>query len=353
MPTKQVQLMGEKRGLGPTVQLPTSGSQLPDLLHAIMEAETGAADRAVNEALDGVVLKEFETWFEVRPRELDQAMLKKIRNSASSAGSQGDKRTLEALLSMNIWPPRKKKISVEDAAQEIRTATQELRRAKTYLFHQAKCIRSVISFIGEEMPESKQRALRIEIDSLADFKKWGEEVWRNWREKSTMDMKNRLMVSNFWMVFIETFSQGDQFILSKYGETLRSKVKEYLSPDEFASIFERALLSNLDAMLPNSNSVKNDFTVKDQNFQVDTKISGQIVSIIFRLDTWTESMINKSKIGLAFELSGDPSFEGLDLAVTSAQGLHPELRVSMNKPKKPDVLEYLAKRVISYLSIQK
>ena len=353
MPTKQVQPVSEKRGQGQRVELPVSSSRLPDLLHTMMEAETGAADRAVNAALESVVLKEFESWFEVRPRELDQAMLKKVRNSASSAGAQGDKRTLEALLSMNIWPPRKKMISVEDAAQEIRTATQELRRAKTYLVHQAKCIRSVISFIGDDMPESKQRALRLEIDSLAGFQKWGEEVWLIWREKSSMDMKNRLMVSNFWMVFIESFSQGDQILLSKYGEILRSKVKEYLSPDEYASIFERALLSNLDVMSPNSNSEKSDFANLDQTFQVDTKISGQIVSIIFRMNTWTEAMINKSKIGLTFELSGDPSFEGLDLAVTSSQGLHPELRVSMNKPKKPEVLEDLAKKAIAYLSTQK
>ena len=341
--------MSETQGRRGRVLIPVYGAELPNLLVSIMEAETGAADTAVNAALESIVLKEFENWCKIRPRTLDQAMLKKIRNSASSAGTQGDKRTLDALLSMDIWPSAMKNLTAEQASEQIRLATQELRRAKTYLFHQAKCIRYVLSFIGEELPGAKQKNLNLEISSLTTFKTWGQEVWKLWRENSSMEMKNRLMVSNFWLVFVESFAEDSEGLISNYSEALRSKLSEYISPEEYVSLFERALLTNIDDIKMNSNSSKNDFSSTDDAVQMDTKISGQIVTIIFRMEKWSQAKLASAKIGLTFELSGDPVFDDLDLAVTSSSSLHSEIRLSLNKPKSPAILELIAQKALNFL----
>ena len=343
--------MAEIRGRSARVFLPVDGATLPDFLVAIMEAETGAADRAVNAALDSVVLKEFEGWFLLRPRELDQAMLKKIRNSASSAGTQGDRRTLEALISMEIWPSTKKKLSAEEASEQIRLATQELRRAKTYLFHQAKCVRYVLSFISSgELSAQKQMKLNKNISSIDSFKTWGQSVWQAWRENASMEMKNRLMVSNFWQIFVDSFVEDPQGLISNYGESLRGKLSEYISPSEYETLFERELLTNSNNVTLNSQSSMSDFSSSNKAVQMDTKISGQIVTFIFRMEQWSEAKLAIAKIGLTFELSGDPIFDGLDIAVTSSSSLHSELRVSLNKPKSPSVLEKVAQKALSYLA---
>jgi len=342
--------MSQTQGRKGRVRMPVPGADLPNLLVSIMEAETGAADTAVNAALESVVLKEFETWCKIRPRALDQAMLKKIRNSAGSAGTQGDRRTLEALLSMDIWPTAMKNLTAEEASEQIRLATQELRRAKTYLFHQAKCIRYVLSFVAEELSPAKQKSLNREISSLATFQTWGQEVWKLWRESSSMEMKNRLMVSNFWLVFVESFASDAEELVSNYSQALRSKLSEYISPEEYVSLFERTLLTNLDDLKINSNSNLSDFSSANDAVQMDTKISGQIVTIIFRMENWSQAKLASAKIGLTFELSGNPLFDDLDLAVTSSSSLHSEIRLSLNKPKSPAVLELVAQTALSYLT---
>jgi len=342
--------MSETQGRKGRVRLPVQGADIPNLLVSIMEAETGAADTAVNAALESVVLKEFENWCKIRPRALDQAMLKKIRNSASSAGTQGDRRTLEALLSMDIWPSAMKNLTAEEASEQLRLATQELRRAKTYLFHQAKCIRYVLSFVFEELSSAKQKSLNREIASIATFKTWGKDVWKLWREDSSMEMKNRLMISNFWLVFVDSFAEDSEGLVSNYSQALRSKLSEYISPDEYVSLFERTLLTNMDGLKMNSSSSKGDFSSADDAVQMDTKISGQIVTIIFRMENWSQAKLASAKIGLTFELSGDPIFDDLDLAVTSSSSLHSEIRLSLNKPKSPAILELIAQKALNFLT---
>jgi hypothetical protein len=342
--------MSETQGRKGRIHIPVQGADLPSFLVLIMEADTGAADTAINAALESVVLKEFENWYKIRPRALDQAMLKKIRNSASSAGTQGDRRTLEALLSMDIWPSAMKNLTAEEASEQLRVATQELRRAKTYLFHQAKCIRYVLSFVSEELSGAKQKSLNREISSLATFKLWGQDVWKLWRENSSMEMKNRLMISNFWLVFFDSFTEDAEGLVSKYSQALRSKLSEYISPDEYVSLFERTLLTNLDNLKMNSNSSMSDFNSASDAIQMDTKISGQIVTIIFRMENWSQAKLASAKIGLTFELSGDPIFDDLDLAVTSSSSLHSEIRLSLNKPKSPAVLELIAQKALKFLT---
>ena len=350
MLTKHVQPMSETQGRKGRVHIPVQGADLPNLLVSIMEADTGTADTAVNAALESVVLQEFENWYKIRPRALDQAMLKKIRNSASSAGTQGDRRTLEALLSMDIWPSAMKNLTAEEASEQIRIATQELRRAKTYLFHQAKCIRYVLSFVSDELSTAKQKSLSREISSIATFKAWGHDVWKIWRENSSMEVKNRLMISNFWLVFVDSFAEDAEGLFSNYSQTLRSKLSEYISPDEHASLFERTLLTNMNTLKMNSNSSMSDFSSANDAVQMDTKISGQIVTIIFRMENWSQAKLASAKIGLTFALSGDPIFHDLDLAVTSNSSLHSEIRLSLNKPKSPAILELIAQKALNFLT---
>ena len=329
--------MSETQGRNGRIRIPVQGADIANLLVSIMEAETGAADTAVNAALESVVLKEFENWCKIRPRALDQAMLKKIRNSTSSAGTQGDRRTM-------------KKLTAEEASEQIRLATQELRRAKTYLFHQAKCIRYVLSFVSEELSPAKQKSLNREISSLATFKTWSQEVWKLWRENSSMDMKNRLMVSNFWLVFVDAFAEDTEGLVSNYSQALRSKLSEYISPDEYVSLFERTLLTSMDSLKINPSSSTSDFSSANDAVQMDTKISGQIVTIIFRMENWSQAKLASAKIGLTFELSGDSIFDDLDLAVTSSSSLHSEIRLSLNKPKSPAVLELIAQKALNFLT---
>jgi hypothetical protein len=342
--------MSETQGRKGLIHIPAKGADLPSFLVLIMEADTGAADTAVNAALESVVLKEFENWCKIRPRALDQAMLKKIRNSASSAGTQGDRRTLEALLSMDVWPTAINNLTAEEASEQIRVATQELRRAKTYLFHQAKCIRYVLSFVSEELSGAKQKNLNREIFSIDTFKAWGQDVWKLWRENSSMEMKNRLMISNFWLVFVDSFNEDAEGLVSNYSQALRSKLSEYISPDEYVSLFERTLLTNFDNLKKNSNSSMSDFNSPSDAVQIDTKISGQIVTIIFRMENWSQAKLASAKIGLTFELSGDPIFDDLDLAVTSSSSLHSEIRLSLKKPKSPAVLELIAQKALNFLT---
>jgi hypothetical protein len=165
-----------------------------------------------------------------------------------------------------------------------------------------------------------------------------------------MEMKNRLMISNFWLVFVESFTEDAEGLVSEYSQALRTKLSEYISPDEYVSLFERTLLTNLDNLKMNSNSSKSNFNSASDAVQMDTKISGQIVTIIFRMENWSQAKLASAKIGLTFELSGDPKFDDLDLAVTSSASLHSEIRLSLNKPKSPAVLELIAQKALNFLT---
>jgi hypothetical protein len=165
-----------------------------------------------------------------------------------------------------------------------------------------------------------------------------------------MEMKNRLMISNFWLVFVDSFIEDAEGLISNYNQTLRSKLSEYISPDEHASLFERTLLTNMKTLKMNSDSSMSDFSSASDAVQMDTKISGQIVTIIYRMENWSNAKLASAKIGLTFELSGDPIFDDLDLAVTSISSLHSEIRLSLNKPKSPAVLELIAQKALNFLT---
>ena len=351
MQTKKTPNMAEAQYGGGRLAFPISGSELPRVLLLALEAETGIADRALNQALDNIVLKEFEAWFVIRPRELDQAMLKKIRNSASTAGTQGDRRTMDAMKSMDIWQTTNKKISAKEAALIIRLVTQELRRAKTYLFHQAKCIRVMANFVdSDEAPVQQVKKLRRDLESIEDFREWSQELRIMWREYSPMDMKNRLMVSNFWEPFVDTFVDETSSSTVSYSQTLNSKLKEFINPAEYVNLFEREILTSLSSDIFLRADSGNSSNGSSSPIQMDTKISGHIVTIIFRVENWSEAKVANAKLGLTFELSKESLFQVLDLAVTSTTGLHSEIRVSLNEPDSSRILGQVAEKALGYLS---
>jgi hypothetical protein len=347
--TRNLKLANGRSSAG-QIPLPIQGEELLGSLISAMEYETGIADIAVNDALEFLILKEFADWFGVRPRELDQGMLKKIRNSTSAPGNQGDRRTLDALASMDIWSKDKKKITVDEAAHSLRLATQELRRAKTYLFHQAKCVRSVTSFVLEDLAINKKKSIFVSVGDFEEFTKWGKDIWNYWRDLSPMDLKNRLMVSNFWLNFIDSFKLENEELISHYNSTIQNKLKDFISPGNFGSLFEQNLArGNADAKLVQSPNSQ-DFDLEFNDVKLETKISGRQVSLIFRLSNWSSEKIAAAQFGLAFEISEDSEFSELDVSVSSDSNQMNEIRVSLMRPNGADILAKLADKSLKYLA---
>jgi len=346
--TRNLRLANARSSAG-QIPLPIQGEALLGSLISVMEFETGIADIAVNDALEFLILKEFTDWFGVRPRELDQGMLKKIRNSTSAPGNQGDRRTLDALASMDIWGKDKKKITVDEAAHSLRLATQELRRAKTYLFHQAKCVRSVASFILEDLAINNKKSVFVPVEDFEEFKKWGKDIWTYWRDLSSMDLKNRLMVSNFWLNFIDSFKLEDEILISQYNSTIQNKLKDFISPSDYESLFEQELSKVNSAIRFEQSPTPRNFDLAINEIKLETKIAGRQVFLIFGLSNWSSEKIAEAQFGLAFELSEDIEFSKLDVSVSSDSSQLNEIRISLLKPNSPDILAKLAEKSLKYL----
>ena len=341
--------LAKGRSTAGQIPLPIQGEELLGSLISVMEYETGIADIAVNDALEFLILKEFTDWFGVRPRELDQGMLKKIRNSTSAPGNQGDRRTLDALVSMDIWSKDKKKITVDEAAHSLRLATQELRRAKTYLFHQAKCVRSVTSFILEDLAINKKKSIFVPVEDFEEFTKWGKDIWTYWRDLSPMDLKNRLMVSNFWLNFVDSFKLENEDLISHYNSTIQNKLKDFVSPSNYGSLFEQELAKVNSAVRFEQSPTPQNFDLASNDIKLETKIAGRQVLLIFGLSNWSSAKIAEAQFGLAYELSEDADFSKLDISVSSDSNQFNEIRVSLTKPNGPDILAKLAEKSLKYL----
>lgn len=336
---------------------PATGPVLVPELERILVAETKIADNALLGSLQSYVIEIFETWFPGGNPELIK-VLKRLTNSLSATGSVPELNTKKALEEIDSWKKSQGPTSVEKAAELLRVGSKDFRQARTFLFHQSKCVNGVIGFLAEyaDLSSAIIKKVEREIDSYPDLGKWAEEmsdlfVKQRGGEKN---LKNAKMYSGLWERFISILANNSGENEHPYSQFLAGRVREYLDK-KAGSNFEQALADNFEDRKLSTPSLKDasqnsrpDFA-SPEGLPVEIKIASGIVTLIFTLANTTEGRLDRILTELTFDFATKKQFLDLGISIQLQKQKPPLLLVSVaNMDSVADleqVKRYISKKI--------
>jgi len=333
---------------------PATGPVLVPELERILVAETKIADNALLGSLQSYIVEIFESWFPGGNPEL-MKILKRLTNSLSATGSVPELNTKKALEEIDSWKKSQGPTAVEKAAELLRAGSKDFRQARTFLFHQSKCVNGVIGFLAQHDDLSVANAKKVEreISSFADLVKWAEEMSELFVKTrgGEKNLKNAKMYSGLWERFVSILADNSGENEHPYSQFLAGRVREYLDK-KAGSNFEQALVDNFaDRMLsiPSVNasfqSSKPDF-VTPEGLPVEIKIASGVVTLIFTLAKTSESRLDRILTELTFDFATKKQFLDLGISIQLQKQEPPLLLVSVANMDSVTDLEQV-KRYIS------
>ena len=156
-------------------------------------------------------------------KDLSEKHLKKLINSLSATGVLGVERTEGALDEIFGGAIRKENISV--LALELRSAVDEFRKGKSYVYNQNKCVNSFLNLTLDQDGKTYKDPLARPLKTLESVFDWSDDLINLWKKSKIIQSENSLgtyqnVFRNFLEVSVPDFT---------YGEFLYVELRKYLS----------------------------------------------------------------------------------------------------------------------------
>lgn len=355
---KQMDITDIQRG---RFSFPVKGSDYLDALRRILVTESKIADNALLEALQEYIDETFKSWFG-KNTPAHASYLKRLTNSLSASGSVPEANTLKVLEEIEDWDRARVEITIKKASELLRSGTTYFRQARTFLFHQAKCINGVIGSmdpdqeqLGPTQEKKMKSLLGAEIDSYSACIDWSSkvgELFLNLRAGGSM--KNLRMYVGLWEKFNTLIAQnkGEQELC--YANFLSGKVKEYLDI-QGSSTFESFVASQIaDLKLLSrpqgsiNKTVSPDF-VTNEGVAFEIKIASGVVTLIFVLANTSETKADKLVSTLTYDFAMDSAFSKLGISLSMEPSSPPVLKVSIGNLGSPEQINSVKDYVMGKL----
>lgn len=357
---KEMDITDTRRG---HFSFPIGGSDYLDALRRILVTESKIADNALLEALQHYIDETFKSWFGKNTPD-HPGYLKRLTNSLSASGGVPEANTLKVLEEIEVWEKCRIEITPKKASDLLRSGTSYFRQARTFLFHQSKCVNGVIGSMNsnEENLSSTQEKKMIsllneEINSYSACIDWSRkvgELFLNLRS-DTQNIKNVKMYVGLWDKFNTLIAQNKGVKELCYANYLTEKVKEYLDihgRNRFES-FVAIQIENLKLLSrPQSlggNTDNPDFTTKD-GAAFEIKIASGVVTFIYKIQNIPISNANKLVSELTYEFAMDSVFSKLGISLSLESSTPPTLKVSISNLGSPEQLNYVKEHVLKKLT---
>jgi hypothetical protein len=337
---------------------PIAGDAIVAGLERVLIAETKIADNALLESLQNYIVSVFENWFPGGNPELIK-VLKKLTNSLSATGSVPEANTRKALEEINSWKKSEHSLTIDKALELLRNGTKDFRQARTFLFHQSKCVNGVIGFLTEQeslKPAEHKKFVR-EISDYKGFEKWAEDMsslFINSRG-GEKNLKNAKMYAGLWERFIAIIADNAGEKEHPYSQFLAGRVREYLDKNA-GSDFEQALTENFSdqkLMSRNFSEVKSSSRpdlVTHEGLSVEIKIASGLVTLIFTVPRASEKSIDRMLTELTFDFATKKNFSELGISLQLQKAMPTLLYVSIANMDSVSDIEQVKRHVSKKLA---
>jgi hypothetical protein len=357
---KKMDITDTQRG---RFSFPIDGSTYLDGLRRILVTESKIADNALLDALQDYINETFKSWFGKNIPD-HPSYLKRLTNSLSASGSVPEANTLKVLEEIENWNQCRIDITPKKAAELLRSGTTYFRQARTFLFHQSKCVNGVIGSMDpseEELGPTQVKKMRSllnkELDSYSACIEWSSEVgelFLNLRAGG-QNMKNVRMYIGLWEKFNILIAQNKGENELCYADYLSERVKEYLDP-QGRSTFENFVAGQIEDLKllrrPQrtvETTVSPDFVSKD-GVSFEIKINEGVVTLIFVLEDISESKASNLVSELTYEFAMDSVFSKLEISIGMEFSAPPVMKVSLGNLGSPEQLNSVKQHVIKKLA---
>lgn len=205
------------------ILFPVSSEKLVAHLLEKMEIDTnlvlGGLDSAVEELAQDILTPLAKQ----NKKDLSEKPLKKLINSLSATGVLGVQRTEGALDEIFGGAIRKENVTV--LALELRSAVDEFRKGKSYVYNQNKCVNSFLNLTLDQDRKTYKDPLARPLKKLESVFDWSEDLIYLWKKSKIIQSENSLgtyqnVFRNFIKVGVPDFT---------YGEFLYVELRKYLS----------------------------------------------------------------------------------------------------------------------------
>jgi len=357
---KKMDITDTQRG---RFSFPIDGSDYLDALRRILVTESKIADNALLEALQDYIGETFKSWFGKNTPD-HPSYLKRLTNSLSASGSVPEANTLKVLEEIEVWDECRIEITPKKAADLLRSGTSYFRQARTFLFHQSKCVNGVIGSmdpseedLGPTQEKKMKSLLNEEIDSYSSCIDWSRkvgELFLNLRA-GTQNMKNVRMYVGLWERFNTLIAQNRGEKELCYATYLTEKVKEYLDV-QGRSTFESFVAGQIEdlKLLSRPQSLESkrshpDFSTKE-GVEFEIKIASGVVTLIYTLQDISLPNANKLVSELTYDFAMDSVFSKLGISLSSESSTPPTLKVSISNLGSPEQLNSVKEHVLKKLT---
>jgi WhiB family redox-sensing transcriptional regulator len=205
------------------ILFPVSSEKLVAHLFENIETDTnlvlGGLDSSIEELAQNI-LTPLATQYK---KDLAETPLKKLINSLSATGVIGVQRTEGALNEIFNGALRKEILS--GLASELRSAVDEFRKGKSYVYNQNKCVNSFLNLTLHSDGKTYKDPLVRQLKTLESVFDWSEDLINLWKKSKIIQSENSLstyqnVFKNFIKVSVPDFT---------YGEFLSVELRKYLS----------------------------------------------------------------------------------------------------------------------------
>ena len=331
---------------------PLTGVEYLDQVGRLLVTESKIADNALLETLQDYIATTFKGWFGANAPDL-RALLKRITNSLSASGSVPEANTLKALEEISNWKEARVELNAKKAAELLRTGSRDFRQARTFLFHQSKCVNGVIGFMDiedEELTAAQKKAVRAlldeEITDYAATSKWANRVGDLFlsARSDERNSKNAKMYVGLWEKFAQLIAQNSGQKELCYASYLSERVKDYLDSST-RSLFENFVGSQINDLrmisMPraaSSNRITPDVLTKE-GIPVEMKIASGVVTMIFAQQKLSLAELNQVASELTFDFAMNPKFSDLGITLSVIPQVPPSLSISIGNLGSPKDLD--------------
>jgi WhiB family redox-sensing transcriptional regulator len=209
------------------ILFPVSSEKLVKFLIRKIEIETNLILDTLDQLISQKIAQKISSQAPLSKSTISENLLMRLVNSISATGSPGHDRTIESLKIITDNKLNEKQIS--EFAFLLRNEGEELRKAKSYIYNQKKCINSFLKLEFDKNNIFLSITNTKMFNSIDDLYAWKNKIVTMWEKlKIINSFKSISMYKNSFNNFIKN-SIPD----FTYGNFLTTELRKYLSIPEY------------------------------------------------------------------------------------------------------------------------
>ena len=328
----------------PIINLPVNGAALVKYLGEVNDYESSKAGVYIKTKMASLLMTTIQSWFEVSPPELDQAVMRKISNSVLAAGNAGLDRTIEALSQLRFsGVPLTSPRTAKGAAVELREVVRDYREAKNWISNKSKCVNSVLKtpqFSPSKNSAWEELATRRLSSSKGnqDWQAWQQDLFNIWSKTTKVAERLRGSYQNHWQFFQGTFDQN--MMNSQYRLILIQQIDQ--------------IIHGMDKYIEQAEQAYEDFMLDPKkitgSYELQVSVEGSEVFFYILLnERFAESdTLNSIKSDLVYQLSSLIEKASSKLAISEMATEFPTLCLRMKKPGKKSDFDAISASISAF-----